>query len=94
MEPFNFYLPHHEQGLTLKIVKGPAYYKIYFEDYIIAAIQQVNGAWVLVSFEDFLPEDIIQYAYVNGITKSCAVIDLSMLEINQIAGEIENRISK
>jgi hypothetical protein len=94
MEPFDFYLPHHEQELTLRIVKGPAYYKIYYEDFIIGAIEEVNGAWVLVAFEDFLPEDIMQYAYANEKKASCVFIDLSMLEINQIAGEIENRISK
>ncbi|MCZ4243550.1 hypothetical protein O0955_05975 [Pedobacter sp. HCMS5-2] len=68
------------------------YYKIIYFGGIIGAIRNLGNDWELVPEEDILPGDLPPFDYQHG-RQDWPELHLNTLEINQIAGEIENHLS-
>ncbi|WP_316805399.1 hypothetical protein [Pedobacter nototheniae] len=92
MSPFNIHIVHHQHNLTLTILPESDYYKIIYFGGIIGAIRNRETGWELVPEEEILPGDLPPFDYQHN-EENRPQLHLNTLQINYIAGEIENHLS-
>jgi hypothetical protein len=92
MEPFNIRIPHKGREITLTIQPEKDYFKIIYYGGIVGAIKNYDTDWELVAADEMEPGNLPLYDYKMGYGDNHEQLELNLLEINQIAGEIENVI--
>ncbi|WP_131539336.1 hypothetical protein [Pedobacter nototheniae] len=92
MNPFNIHIIHKQHNLTLTILPEDDYYKIIYFGGIIGAIRNRGTEWELVPEDEIEPGDLPPFDYQHN-EQNRPELHLNTLEINQIAGEIENHLS-
>lgn len=93
MEPFNIHIVHNNQQLTLTILPTADYYKIIYYGGIVAGIRKSGDEWLVMEEEEIEPGDLPMYDEKKGLSEEPA-LELNLIQINQIAVQIEKHQSK
>jgi len=90
MRAFKIGIPHGEGVIGLTIIPKDDYFIIAQQQHILGATRKEGSDWILMQRDEI--EEWYLTDHENNPDDELECVELGAIEINQIAGEIENQL--